>query len=119
MDKFRIALTVLITTIAMGTLCGCRRDEAAATPSEGKSHGSEHAQVEEYVKGEELLCLADSEEEAKEIADMYGVDLVSFSYGVATFHTDDDPQDVIKYGIEQGYPVLEINGYSSIQEGTK
>ncbi|WP_026517875.1 hypothetical protein [Butyrivibrio sp. MC2021] len=68
----------------------------------------------EYVEGAELLCLAQTEEEAKKIAELYGIELVEFSYGVATFHTTENPGDVIKRGLEKGYPELSINGYSEL-----
>ncbi|MCR5671397.1 MAG: hypothetical protein K6G10_10365 [Butyrivibrio sp.] len=64
------------------------------------------------VEGQELMCLAENKEEAQKIADMYGIELVDFGYGVATFHTEDDPQSVISAGLEKGYPELSINGYS-------
>ena len=70
----------------------------------------------EVVEGEELLCLADSKEEAQKIADQYGIELVNFNYGVATFHTEDDPQKVIDMGKEKGYPELSLNGYSHTME---
>ncbi len=70
---------------------------------------------EEIVPGEELLCLCDSEEDAEEIADMYGIELVNFSYGVATFHAE-NPREVISLGQEKGYPALEFNGVMHIFE---
>ena len=70
--------------------------------------------IEDYVAGAELLCITDSEAKAKEIADMYGIELVEFSYGVATFHTTEDPRAVIERGKEKGYPELSINGYSEL-----
>lgn len=70
----------------------------------------------EYAQGQELFCLAQSQEEAQEIADLYGIELVSFSEGVATFHTEDNPVDVINMGIEKGYPLLELNGIMTISD---
>ena len=68
----------------------------------------------EYAQGQELFCLAQSQEEAQEIADLYGIELVSFAEGVATFHTEDNPVDVINMGIEKGYPLLELNSIMTI-----
>ena len=106
-------------------LIGCGSNQAAAEislqdPSEA---GTEHivespAEGEvpppeplenEVMPGEELLCLCETEKEAQDIADMYGIELVKFSYGVATFHAD-DPEQVIALGQEKGYPALELNG---------
>lgn len=70
---------------------------------------------DEVMPGEELLCLCDTEEEAKKIADMYGIELVQFSYGVATFHAE-NPRDVIALGQEKGYPALELNGMMHIYD---
>ncbi len=61
------------------------------------------------VKGKELLCLAESEEEAEKTAEQYGIELVSFRNGVAVFHTEDDPVKVIQYGISQKWTRLSLN----------
>lgn len=63
----------------------------------------------EYSVEEPLMCSAESQAEAEEIAEQYGITLVSFSYGVATFHTEDDPRDVIQHGIEHAWPELSLN----------
>ena len=67
---------------------------------------------EDVVKGRELICLADSREEAEEIAKSYGIELVEFSYGVASFHTDEDLQDVITRGKGKGLKELSINTFN-------
>lgn len=61
------------------------------------------------AKGKELLCLAESEEEAEKTAEQYGIELVSFRNGVAVFHTEDDPVKVIQYGISHNYTQLSLN----------
>lgn len=68
--------------------------------------------ADNIVKGEELLCLVDSKEEAQKIADEYGITLVTCSYGVATFHTDEDPHTVIDRGLKAGYTELSLNTQS-------
>lgn len=40
----------------------------------------------------ELTALADNQEEAEEIAELYGIELSSYSYGVATYTTDKNPR---------------------------
>ena len=62
------------------------------------------------TEGAELYCLADSQEEAGEIADLYGIELVDFDLGVATFHTEEDPGAVIQRGKENGWRSLSLNG---------
>ena len=63
----------------------------------------------EIAQGAELLMLADTREEAEETATLYGIELVSYQYGVATFHTEENPQTVISRGIENGWPRLDLN----------
>lgn len=112
---------VLIPAAALFLLLGCGPEGDAGTVespqgqvadkpvSQGTAEITDSI-APEVVRGEELLCLVDSEEEAKTIADQYGIELVNFSYGVATFHTEDDPQKVIDMGKEKGYPELSLNG---------
>lgn len=57
----------------------------------------------------ELTALADSQEEADEIAELYGIELKSYSYGVAVFTTEEDPQKLMQLGEEEGYPELQYN----------
>jgi hypothetical protein len=61
------------------------------------------------VEGEELVALAESEEEAKQIAELYGISLVNFSNGVATFHTEEDLSTIIEKGKENNWTILDIN----------
>ena len=55
------------------------------------------------------MAMAETEEEAKKIAEQYGIELVSFSDGVAVYQTDEKLADVIARGQEQGYPQLYLN----------
>lgn len=61
------------------------------------------------AEGRELMCLADSREEAQAIADSYGITLVDFSYGVAVFTTQESPSSVIARGEAQGLHPLSPN----------
>ncbi|MBD5450103.1 MAG: hypothetical protein HDR28_08120 [Lachnospiraceae bacterium] len=56
-----------------------------------------------------LMAAAESEEEAQEIAEQYGIELVSYENGIALYHTEEYPFDVIARGQENGYPQLSIN----------
>ena len=120
MIKNRNRKNVLISLILAAAFCvlpGCRNTDPAPS-GEGTLSVSSEDVVEpavisqEVVEGQELMCLADDKEQAQQIADQYGIELVEFSYGVATFHTNEDPQKIIDMGKEMGYPELEINGYS-------
>ena len=54
----------------------------------------------------EMIALADTREEAEEIAELYGIELSSYSSGVATYTTDKSAQELIEFGAENGYPEL-------------
>ncbi len=79
-----------------------------------KTESIETGQGQEAVEGMELICLADEKEQAEDIADKYGIELVRFENGVASFHTDEDPQKVIDRGKEKGWPELSINGHNQL-----
>lgn len=57
----------------------------------------------------EMLALAKSETEAREIAEWYHIELLSFSEGVAVYSTDRDPAELIALGNQNGYPKLSVN----------
>ncbi|MCM1267912.1 MAG: hypothetical protein NC302_08410 [Bacteroidales bacterium] len=61
----------------------------------------------------ELIALAETREEAEEIAELYEIDLSAYSYGVATYTTDKDVQELIAFGTENGYPELSVNRYDN------
>lgn len=92
------------------TMAACSNKESVEVGSEpSPSVSADTISVSDTSTGEELMCLCDTEEEAQKIAEMYGIELVSQYYGVATFHTDEDPKEVIKRGEELGYPELSLN----------
>lgn len=57
----------------------------------------------------QLTALADSLEDAQEIAELYGIELESYSYGVASYRTDKDISELINFGTENDYPTLSPN----------
>lgn len=66
----------------------------------------------------QLTALADSLEEAQEIADLYGIELDSYSYGVAAYSTDKDISELLRMGEENDYPTLAPNQTSVIHSDT-
>ena len=62
-----------------------------------------------------MVALADTKEEAERIADLYGITLVSFDYGVAVYETTKDPQELIELGEKNQYPAIGINNTFTIQ----
>ncbi len=98
----KIAVPFTAVLLALLMLTGCGR--SART-------GREHAAPREasYAEGRELFCTVESREEAEEIAELYGIELVSFSYRVATFHTEEDPGAVVQRGRDNGWKALSVN----------
>jgi len=58
---------------------------------------------------DELVGTFDDEEQAKACAELYGIELLSFSYGVAVFKVEGDPKELIAKGKENGWPELSLN----------
>ncbi len=126
------SLTAIIMVAAVSIACNRSQDQEAAEQSPAVVETPQNTDPADkgqdvslfapqdlpgaYVSGEELLCLADSKEEAQKIADMYGIELVKYGMGVATFHTEEDPYEVIARGKKEGYPELSLNGISTIMD---
>ena len=70
----------------------------------------------ETAMGEELWAMVSSEEEAQEIADTYGITLVLYDQGVATYHTEEDPGTVVQRGRDNGWPAIAVNTTSTLVE---
>lgn len=68
-----------------------------------------NAQVDGLAEEQPLMAMVETEDEAEKIAEQYGIELVSFSDGVAVYQTDEKIADVIDRGREQGYPQLYMN----------
>ena len=57
----------------------------------------------------ELTDLADTREEEERIAEINGIELSSYSYGVATYTTDKNLKELMNLGLENDYPELTPN----------
>ena len=62
-----------------------------------------------YVDGAELYAVVETEEEAQRIATLYDIELISFDFEVATYHTTDDPYEVVRIGETLGLPSVSVN----------
>lgn len=105
---------LFVILLLMALLAGCapaaQQPESAPTePTAQTETSSETTQA--YIVAK-LLCQAEDLEQAQQIAELYGITLVRFNYGLASFYTDEDPEEVIARGKENGWPELEINGFS-------
>ena len=96
--KYILILLIVVALI----LCGCRRTEPPVILEKDTTEASAE-------EGGELICLTDSPEEAARIAELYGISLIRYADGLALYQTDEDPQEVIRRGIEQGWPELSRN----------
>lgn len=108
MKRMMLSLLSVLSLVLFG--CSARIPNIPSYPFPSASPGSS------YVEGEELLALVETEEEAKKIAEVYGIELVSYSYGVAGFHTEEDPQAVISRGKANGWPQLDMNTVSQLHD---
>lgn len=89
--------------------CGKRTGPAQPSPIPGSQSGTLPAQTLPYAEGAELFGAFDSEAGALEAAELYQIEFLSYEYGIATFHTEENPADVIRRGSENGWPHIEIN----------
>lgn len=106
--------TLGLLLLAATLLVGCRqREPLEKVPPASKPAQTEPAATTIPTDGAseegQLMALAKSEDEARQLAKLYGIELISYSYGVAVFHTEEDPDVVIRRGIENGWPELSRN----------
>ena len=112
-------LALLALSVCLFGLIGCgdvytisNTTESSQETSEESSEISEVQPIEvkqDVVEGEELMCLCENEQEAKEIATLYEIEFVSFANSVATFTTDKDLGEVIQKGKDNGWTELSVN----------
>ena len=120
MKKTVITLGLILLSVTGFCGCGSNReltelliddtDEKKAYVSDETITSTGAVSSEEEISdSSQLTALADTLEEAQEIADLYGIELDTYSYGVATYHTDKDISDLIQLGLDNDYPTLAPN----------
>ena len=97
-------------------LCGCQKQSVPAPAKPEQTEVSSGMQTPLFPEGKELFSLAESEEEAERIAALYGVELVDFSFGVAVFHTEEDPIAVVRRGAGQDWPPMSVNRIETLTD---
>lgn len=124
----RVAVIIGLILISAAGLSGCGRERQLVEMTERQSGNTEQEQMtftlperkvlssvsgdsdeEESEETTRLTALADDLEEAEKIADLYGIELDSYSYGVAVYVTDKDVQELLSLGEENDYPTLAPN----------
>jgi len=95
--KKRMALLCLIPALLMNFF-GCKKAPVLMDPVSAP-----------YSEEEPLMATVETKEKAEELAELYGITLVNYSYQIATFHTSEDPQEVIARGKANGWPELTLN----------
>ena len=119
MKRTVIAVGLILLSAAGLSGCGAKREltELTTDSSEGKQIytpvANESFDASSPVSSDnrdsdspQLTALADTLEEAQEIAELYGIELDSYSYGVAVYHTDKDISELIQLGLDNDYPTL-------------
>lgn len=115
-------LVLLLVCVACGP-AAVKPEETPAEPSKlpvlsPRPEGDKPV-AGEPAAGQELMCLADSREEAQRIADLYEIELVSWEEHVAVFHTEEDPNEVIRRGEANDWPRLDINHVIVLDDGAQ
>lgn len=127
MKKKIIVLVPGLLLLAAFVLWGCGGDREYVQMNTDDTELKEFIPIEQASEetvptppedSPQLTALVDTLEEAQEIADLYGIELDSYSYGVAAYRTDKDIEELLRFGQEQDYPTLEPNQTNEIQPDT-
>lgn len=90
-------------------LTSCRMDASAPEPVIPAGTAEDTAVIE-------LTALVSSQEEAEKTAALYGIELQSFSDGVAVYSTGKDPGELNRLGEANGFPLLTPNRKKQLYE---
>ena len=69
---------------------------------------SERGGNQSYVPNE-LVGIFETEAEAQDAAELYGIELTSYSNKIAVFSCEGDPIELIEQGEKNGWPQLSLN----------
>ena len=79
-----------------------------------QSHRIEKPKNESQKEPDSWMAKAKDREEAEKIAKLYGIRLIDFQYGVATYETTKKTEELLRIGKENNYPALFQNQTKSI-----
>ena len=91
---------VLVIMCAALFFSGCRRQDTISLSTKGGGRVASDGQ---------LIASVETRKEAEKISELYGIELVDFSAPAALYRTEEDPDAVIKRGMDNGWPKLEKN----------
>ena len=106
--RIAAALLCVLTTIGL-TGCQEKTPSATITLDAAKPSASTNTERETEPMDGQLIASVQTREEAEKIAALYGIELVDFAAPAALYATEEDPQTVIQRGMDNGWPLLEIN----------
>lgn len=111
MNKWKLIIAAISAGLMGGVLAACAARDSAIYPVESFELNTPSDSTEDSAQPRtvEMIALADTEEEALEIAELYQIELLSFSDGVAVYQTDRDPAELTALGQQNGYPALTLN----------
>lgn len=114
MKKEVIGIVVAIIIVAV-IIVGVVVYRRSRTVDLSDEQALEELQIEKIDMGNSLVAMAETLEEAENIADLYGITLVSYENKVAVYTTDKELQELIRLGEEKGYPAIGINNSHTIK----
>ena len=103
-----------VTVVLVLTVIGGKTIRYIMTPTYSSNHRGADMTGVEIPGSHTMIVQVETQEEAEEIANLYGIELLQYQNKIATFSTEKDPLELMQWGEEQGYPALGINQKYSI-----
>ena len=110
--KRKMAWIVGAVIVLVGVIIGIAAGRRASGQQEIMPLGSRQeggAQSMEQTGVAQLIAEVKSEEEAQELAALYGITLKRVNGTLAIFETTEDPMSIIQKGKENGWKILEMD----------
>lgn len=104
-----ILLILLIVFFAGWYFLFCNMGIGPVFPFLPKQEVKMESTAVEILGESQLMTFVETEEQAKEIAEQYGIEFVSLNEGIAVYKTEEKVEDVIARGRENGYQELYLN----------
>ena len=108
--KIIAALSLLVLLSMTGCIKETQMNSIEPSIAPGDVAGTTAPGQTETKGSGNLTCWAENEDEARNIAKLYGVNFVSYSNHIAVFDTDGDIAALIERGKKEGWPELSVNG---------